>query len=145
MFHLVETCVPYISTEKGNTVSMSLSFGNMYHLLHGSTIGQDVPLTSQPFITQKIKHPLPWHWHPNRSCSTEHDPWRLPRVIHVFPCHHFHVITKSPYVKHVPLTSRRSTNPRTEVTGHALCQFQHAPPTSLAQCCKTIVPKFTQW
>lgn len=41
----------YAGTEKGDAVAMILAFGNVGHLLHGSTIRQDVPLAPQPFIT----------------------------------------------------------------------------------------------
>lgn len=41
----------YTGTEERNTVAMILSFGNMSHFLHRTAIRENVPLTSQPFIS----------------------------------------------------------------------------------------------
>ena len=120
----------YTGSKEGDTVSMVLSLGNVSHLLHWSTVGEDVPLTPEPLVTEEVEEPLWRDGKPHRGGGTEDDPRRFTGVIHALPRHHPHVLPHVSCVQLVPLVHCGGTHTSTEVVRHALCQLQHASPST---------------
>jgi len=100
---------------------MVLSLGNVSHLLHGSTVREDVPLTPEPLVAKEVEKSLRRHRQPYRGGGAENNTRRLAGVVHALPCHHPHVLPHVPRIQLVPLVHRGGTNPSTEIVRHALC------------------------
>jgi len=111
----------YTGSEEGDTVRMVLSLRDVGHLLHGTTVREDVPLTPEPLVAQEVEESLWGHRQPHRGRRAQDNTRRLAGVVHALPCHHPHVLPHVPRVQLVPLVHRRGTNPSTEIVRHALC------------------------
>lgn len=108
---------------------MVLALGDVGHLLHGTTVGEDVPLAAEALVAEEVEEAVGGDGKPDGGGGAEDDPRRLTWVVHALPRHHPHVLVDVPRrVQLVPLVHRRRTHPRAEVVCHPLRQLQHAPP-----------------
>lgn len=111
---------------------MVLTLSDVGHLLHGTTVGEYVPLTPEPLVTEEIKEPVRGDREPHRRGGAEHDPRWLAGVVDALTCHHPHVFLHIARIQLVPFVHRGGAHPGAEVVGHALRQLQHA---ALSTCC----------
>lgn len=98
------------------------------YFLSAENIAGHIYLVSGVLISEEIEDLFRWDWEPERSGSTEHNPWRPAWVVDTLPGHDPNIIG-SGSGQCGPCVCCGSTHSRAEAYHHPLSQLQNALPS----------------
>lgn len=98
--------ITYTGSKERDGVAVVLALGDVGHLLHGATVGEDVPLAAEALVAEEVEEAVGGDGQPDGGGGAEDDPRWLPGIVDALASHDPDVLVDVAGVELVPLVHR---------------------------------------